>query len=120
MILLIMRMKVISEKRLELSQVIASLTGSIRTKKGCRRCDISQSMENENELCLIEEWDTLRSFRAHLKSELFKVIRGAMNLLENPCDVSFYTVLHSEKKDLALFWNERQGEILPARSQTAV
>jgi quinol monooxygenase YgiN len=53
-------------------------------------------LENENELCLIEEWDTPEDFRAHLKSEHFKVLRGAMNLLEEPCDGTFYTVLHSE------------------------
>jgi len=96
MILVIMRMKVISEKRLELSQAIVSLTGSIRGKKGCRSCDFYQSLENENELCLIEEWDILENFKAHLKSELFKVFRGAMNLLEEPCDGLFYNVLHLE------------------------
>ena len=36
MILVIMRMKVLSEKRMELSQTIASLSGSIRMEKGCR------------------------------------------------------------------------------------
>jgi len=97
MILVIMRMKVISEKRSELSQTIVSLTDSIRAKKGCRSCDFCQSLKNENELCLIEEWDTLEDFRAHLKSELFKVVRGAMNLLEEPSDGTFYTVLRSEK-----------------------
>ena len=34
MILLIIRMKVITEKRKELSQTIASLSGSIRMEKG--------------------------------------------------------------------------------------
>jgi len=96
MIIAIMRMKVISEKRLELLQALVSLTRAIRTKKGCRRCDFLQSLGNENELCLIEEWDTPEDFRAHLKSEHFKVLRGAMNLLQEPCDQTFYTVLHSE------------------------
>ncbi|MCF8079979.1 MAG: antibiotic biosynthesis monooxygenase [Desulfobacterales bacterium] len=97
MILVIMRMKVISEKRLELSQAIVSLIDSIRTKKGCRSCDFYQSLQNESELCLIEEWDTLENFKVHLNSELFKVVRGAMNLLEEPCNGLFYTALHSEK-----------------------
>jgi quinol monooxygenase YgiN len=92
MILVIMRMKVISEKRLELSQAIVSLNHAMRTKKGCRRCDFLQSLENENELCLIEEWDTPEDFRAHLKSEHFKVLRGAMNLLQEPCEMIFHTV----------------------------
>jgi quinol monooxygenase YgiN len=40
-------MKVLSEKRMELSQTIASLSGAIRMEKGCRRCDFCQSMEDE-------------------------------------------------------------------------
>ncbi|MFC1896435.1 putative quinol monooxygenase, partial [Thermodesulfobacteriota bacterium] len=95
-ILIITRMKVISEKRLELSQAIISLIGLIRTKKGCGRCDFCQSLENENELCLLEEWDTLESFMVHLESEHFSVLRGAMNLLEEPCEWTFHTIPHSE------------------------
>ena len=96
MILVIMRMKVNSEKRLELSQAIVSLAVSIRAKKGCRSCDFCQSLQNENEFCLIEEWDTLKNFRAHLKSEHFKVLRGAMTLLEEPYEMTFHTVFHSK------------------------
>ena len=66
-----------------------------------------QSLQNENELCLIEEWDTPEDFRAHLKSEHFKVLRGAMNLLQEPCDQTFYTVLHSE----AMVANERISSV---------
>jgi len=64
MILIVIRMKVLSEKRMELSQTIFSLIGSIRKEKGCRRCDFCQSMENENELCLIEEWDTQKNLKS--------------------------------------------------------
>jgi len=92
MILLIMRMKVLPEKRKELSQAIASLIGSIRTEKGCKRLDFCQSMEDENELLLLEEWDTRENLRSNLKSESFKVLRGAMILLEEPCETAFHTV----------------------------
>jgi len=76
MILVIIRMKVLSEKRKELSQAIASLIGLIRTEKGCRRCDFCRSMENKNELCLLEEWDPQENLLLHLKSGPFKVLRG--------------------------------------------
>ena len=71
-----------------------SLIGSIRTEKGCRRCDFCQSMENENELCLIEEWDTQKNFKSYLKSGHFRVLRGAMNLLQEPYEMMFHTVFH--------------------------
>jgi len=94
MILVIIRMKVLSEKRMELSQTIASLSGSIRMEKGCNRCDFCQSIEDENELCLLEEWDTQENLKSHLKSGRFRVLRGAMNLLKEPHEMMFHTVFH--------------------------
>ena len=96
MVMVIIRMRVLSEKRLELSQTITSLIGSIRTEKGCKRCDFCQSMENENRLFLLEEWDTQKNFKDHLKSRRFKVLRGAMNLLREPYEMMFHTVFHPE------------------------
>ncbi len=94
MTLIIIRMKVLSEKRMELSQTIASLMGSIRTEKGCKRCNFWQSMEDEDELCLLEEWDTQKNLMSHLESKRFRVLRGAMNLLKEPYEMMFHTVFH--------------------------
>ena len=92
MILVIIRMKVLSEKRMELSQTIASLIGSIRKEKGCRRCDFCQSIEDENRLFLLEEWDTQENLKNYLKSGRFRVLWGAMNLLKEPYEMMFHTV----------------------------
>ena len=85
-----------SEKRKELSQTIASLIGSIRTEKGCQRCEFCRSMEDENKLYLLEEWDTRENFMSYLKSERFKALRGATNLLQEPYEIElmFHTVFH--------------------------
>ena len=85
-------MKVLAEKRKELSQTIASLIGALRTEKGCLRCDFYQSMEDENELCIFEEWDTQENLNSHLNSERFSVLRGAMNLLQEPYEMLVHTV----------------------------
>ena len=50
MILVIIRTKDLSEKRIELSQIIVSLSGSIRMENGCQRCDLCQSIEDESQL----------------------------------------------------------------------
>jgi quinol monooxygenase YgiN len=92
MILVILRMKVLPEKRVELCQTIVSLIVSLRTEKGCVRCDFCKSMENENELCILEEWDTRENLDSHLKSECFRVLRGAMNLLQEPYEMLVHTV----------------------------
>jgi len=92
MILVVIRMKVLSEKRMEMLQTVTSLIGFIRTEKGCKRCDFLQSMEDENDLCLLEEWGTPRNLMSHLKSGRFRILRGAMNLLKEPCEIMFHTV----------------------------
>jgi quinol monooxygenase YgiN len=94
-------MKVLAEKRVELSQTIVSLIGSIRTEKGCRRCDYCRSVEDENELCILEEWDTRENFDSHLKSERFRVLRGAMNLLREPYEMTLHEVSAGRKRTKA-------------------
>ncbi|MBA3016635.1 MAG: antibiotic biosynthesis monooxygenase [Proteobacteria bacterium] len=96
MILVIIRMNVLPEKRMELSQTITSLSGSMRMAKGCNRCDFCQSSEDENRLFLLEEWDTRENFMTHLKSEHFGVLRGAMILLKEPYEMMFHTGFHPE------------------------
>jgi len=94
MILVMIRMKVPPEKSKELSQTIASLIGLIRTEKGCRRCDFCRNTEDENDLFLLEEWDTQGNLKGYLKSERFRVLRGAMNLLQEPYKMIFHKVFH--------------------------
>ena len=94
MILVTIRMQVLSEKRAELLQTIALLIGSIRAEKGCNRFDFCQSMEDENELCLLGEWDTQENLTSHLKSERFRILRGAMNLLKEPGEMMFHNGFH--------------------------
>ena len=92
MILVTMQMKVLAEKRKELSQTIALLTGSIKTEKGCLRCDFCRSMEDGNRFFLFEEWDTREDFDSHLQSACFTVLRGTLNLLQEPYEMVFHTV----------------------------
>lgn len=96
--LLIIRMKVLSKKRKELSQTISSLIRSIRTEKGCKRCNFCQDIEDENAFYLLEEWDTQENLESYLKSERFKVLRGAMNLLAETCEMMFNTIAAGKKR----------------------
>lgn len=90
-----MQMRVPPKKRKEFSQAIVSLTDSIiETEEGCRRCELYHNLEDTNDLCLIEEWDSRESLESHLNSERFKVLRGAMNLLEEPCKIHSYSSFH--------------------------
>ena len=90
MILVIIHMKVSSKNRKELLQAITSLLSPIRLEKGCARCDFFHGVEDENVLCLLQEWATRKDFETHCESEYFKVLRGAMHLLKEPCEIILY------------------------------
>jgi quinol monooxygenase YgiN len=98
MVMVTIRMKVLAEKRKELSQAIVSLIGALRTEKGCLSCEFCQGMENENELRILEEWDTRENLDSHLKSVRFRVLRGAMNLLQEPYEMMVHTVAAGKKR----------------------
>ena len=87
------RMMVGPEKRMELAQAITSLVCSIRAEKGCRCCNFYQSVEDENELYFLGEWDSREGLVGHLRSEGFKVLLGAMHLLKKPHEMSLYEVV---------------------------
>jgi quinol monooxygenase YgiN len=96
MILVVIRMEVLPEKHLELSQTITLLIGSIRSEKGCLHCECCQNIDNKNRLYLLEEWDSRESLLSYLKSEQFKVLRGARNLLKEPFKMMFHTIFYLE------------------------
>ena len=98
MVLVIIRMQVLAEKRKELIQTIVSLIGSLKVEMGCRRCDFYRSMEDQNKLCVLQEWDTRENFDCHLMSERFKVLRGAMSLLQEPYEMTLHKVAAGKKR----------------------
>jgi quinol monooxygenase YgiN len=96
------KMKVLPEKRKELIQTIDSLLDPIRAEKGCKRCEFCQSREDENELCLLEAWDSRESFEEHMKLGIFKILQGAMTLLKEPYEMTFANVLQPEEMETTL------------------
>jgi quinol monooxygenase YgiN len=92
------RMMVSPGKRMELSQAITSLMGSIRAEKGCQCCNFYQSVEDENELCFLGEWDSREGLAGHLRSKDFKVLLGAMHLLRKPHEMNLYEVVNCPGK----------------------
>jgi quinol monooxygenase YgiN len=95
MFLITIRMQAAPEKRKELSQAVTSLTGAIRNMRGCHRCDLCRSMEDDDEFCLLGEWENKEDLLTHLESELFKVLLGAASLLKKPHEMTIYKDLPS-------------------------
>lgn len=95
--LLTIRMDVLAEKRIEFMQTIVSLVDAMKMEKGCARCYCCQNIEDENELILMQEWDTQADFEGYRKSGPFKILEGSLILLAKSHEMTFHQILRPGK-----------------------
>lgn len=92
MILLIIKIDVRPAKQKELVQTMSALVEQVRQEAGCVSSQCYCDAENENALCVLEEWETQADVDAHLRSDHWKVLRGALKLLNGPAKVKIHTI----------------------------
>jgi quinol monooxygenase YgiN len=92
MILVTIKIDVRSAKQKELAQTLSALATRVRKEAGCVSSAFYSEVENENSLCVIEEWATQPELDAHLRSDNFAVLRGAVKLLNGPAEMRFHSV----------------------------
>jgi quinol monooxygenase YgiN len=97
MFLAFIKMKVRPEKRKELWQTLQSIVAQIRKENGCVNSNFYQNAENENNIVLIEEWETQKTWDDHLRSDIFMILMGAGSLLSRPPEIMIHTVSHSSE-----------------------
>ena len=51
-----------------------------------------REVENENVLCVLEQWESQADLDAHLRSDNFRVLRGALKLLNERMEMRFHSV----------------------------
>jgi quinol monooxygenase YgiN len=80
------------EKRKEILQTLRAILGQIRREQGCISCNCYVDIEAENTIYFKEEWKTGEDLVTHLRSVHFKVLIGAMKLLNKEPDIRFNTI----------------------------
>lgn len=90
MITVTITMKVPFEKAKEFLQTILSIVKSVRGEQGCLSCNFYQDMEDDNKFRLVGKWAKQEDMKNHLRSDIFSILLGAMNLLQEDPDVRFY------------------------------
>ena len=86
------KMSVPADKRMEVLQTIKSLLDPIRNEPGCQSCYCCVDAEAENIIVFKQEWNTNKDLAAHLKSDHFSILLGAMKLLCIEPEVRFNTI----------------------------
>jgi quinol monooxygenase YgiN len=92
MIFVTIKIDVRPAKQKELAQTLFALAGRVRKEAGCVSSRLYRDVENENALCVLEQWATGADLDAHLQSHNFRVMRGALKLLNGPADMQFHSV----------------------------
>ena len=86
------KLKVPARKRQEILHTLLSLSKLTLAEDGCLDYGIYQETDRENEYCLLEKWNSWKSFKKYLFSERFKILMGAMSLLEDTPEIHFSKV----------------------------
>ena len=68
-----------------------------------------REVENENALCVFEERATQADLDAHLVSDNFRVLCGALKLLNGPVEMRFHSVLQTLGEEAVEAARERQA-----------
>jgi quinol monooxygenase YgiN len=95
MVIILIRISVRPEKRKELSQTLHSIVGQVRRESGCLQANFYQSVENEKDFLLVEEWGTHTDSDEHLRSDIFTVLMGAGSLMHQPPEIVIHSVSRS-------------------------
>jgi quinol monooxygenase YgiN len=75
------RIIVKADKRVELAQTIGRLLGPIKDVKGCRAIGFYLDAVDQNSSLLLSEWETESDLERYLRSNDFKILRGAIMVL---------------------------------------
>jgi quinol monooxygenase YgiN len=72
----------------------------VLAQPGCAACHIYEEQGPEQAVVLIEKWESQAALEAHLRSETYRRVLGAIELSGGPPEVSFDHVSATEGMDL--------------------
>jgi quinol monooxygenase YgiN len=76
------------------------LAKRVRTEARCVSSRLYRDAENENALCVLEEWATEADLDEHLRLDNFSVLRGAMKALGEMEEITFHTVSQTRGEEV--------------------
>ncbi|MCX6552881.1 MAG: antibiotic biosynthesis monooxygenase [Acidobacteria bacterium] len=81
-------------------EVLQSVQGPVRAQPGCNACDIYYEQGPEPAIVFIERWDSDEALEAHLCSDMYRRILGAIELSGGRPEIRFEHVSASEGMEL--------------------
>ena len=88
------------DRRAQVLEVFRTIQGPVLSQPGCVACHIYEEQGPEPAVVLVERWESQATLEAHLRSETYRRILGAIELSGGPPEVCFDYVSSSEGMDL--------------------
>lgn len=90
MIVAILKIIPLHEKRKELLDIFVSIKGPVLSEPGCMACCIYNEFEEEQNLLYVEQWQSMPDFERHVRGDNYNKILEAMELSSQSPEVFFY------------------------------
>jgi quinol monooxygenase YgiN len=91
-------------------EVLRSVQGPVRAQPGCAACDIYEEQGPEPAVVFVERWETDAALEAHLRSDMYRRILGAIELSSDKPEIRFEHVSASEGMELIERLRRHVGE----------
>jgi quinol monooxygenase YgiN len=88
------------DRRAEILEVLRAIQGPVLAQPGCIAYRIYEEEGPERAVVLVERWESQPALEAHLRSESYRHILGAIELSGSPPEVRFDYVSATNGMDL--------------------
>ena len=102
MYILTITLKVVPAKREEFITSVRLLHKDITQEKGLKNSSLFQDVDDVNRFNLIEEWETQEDRDNHLRSELHRVLMGAVKVLGEQSEVRYNYIGHQTGREVLI------------------
>lgn len=92
MMIVTLRLPLAAERKKDAIDILQSVIGPTEVMAGCLWCAMYASCDDENELLLVEEWESRDDLERHLRSDEFRHVLAVMDLAAKPPQLTFHSV----------------------------
>jgi quinol monooxygenase YgiN len=89
-----------ANRRADVLEVFRAIQGPVLAQPGCIACHVYEEQGPEPTVVLVEKWESEAALQAHLRSEIYRRILGAIELSGSAPEISFDYVSATEGMDL--------------------
>jgi len=95
-----LRILPLPNRRIEVLEILRSVQGPVLAQPGCAACHIYEEQGPEPAVAFVERWESREALEAHLRSEMYRRVLGALELSGGRPDIRFEEVSASEGMEL--------------------